>query len=98
MFAPPRVCFGEPEGIKASRIARLSHGEGLFHWFHAELQNSDTKGYGHRILLLQLIAGAHRAPLQFRTPTVGAVYDRPGFSVKPRLRINPGMFQALNQS
>src|SRR5947207_4644871 len=48
MFAPPRVCFGEPEGIKASRIARLSHGEGLFHWFHAELQNSDTKGYGHR--------------------------------------------------
>src|SRR5213594_3767164 len=79
MLAPPGVCFGEPEGIKASRIARSSHGEGLFHRFHAELQNSDTKGYGHRIYLLPknlYMAGAHRAPLQFRTPTVGAVYER----------------------
>ena len=28
------------------------------------------------------IAGAHRAPLQLRTPSCRAVYDRPGFFVQ----------------
>src|SRR5207249_782030 len=37
-----------------------------------------------RALHKKCIAGAHRAPLQSRTPSCRAVYDRPGFFVQSR--------------
>src|SRR5260370_17583210 len=45
MFAPPRVGFGEPEGVKPCSVARLRHPNGFLEWFPAELQHTAFKAH-----------------------------------------------------
>src|SRR5437660_7510822 len=50
MFAPPRIRLGEPESIEASTLAGFGHGDGFADGLHAELQNADFEGHGHKIV------------------------------------------------
>src|SRR5208337_2357444 len=47
MLTPPRVRFGDPEGVEACVLAGLGHGCGFVDRLHAQLKDSDIEWNGH---------------------------------------------------
>src|SRR6266404_6664624 len=48
VLAPPRVSFGEPEGVESRSVAGLRHANRFLQRLHAELQHTDFERHAHR--------------------------------------------------